>query len=124
MKAVAGEMVSLVRASRGRAFLLFSSRRMLNDVYQEFLMRLSSHDHFRLLSQEERNMTRLELVREFRSAERAVLFGLKSFWEGVDIVGEALSLVVIHKMPFHPPHDTLQKARAALINKNAQNWFT
>ncbi|HLQ11582.1 MAG TPA: helicase C-terminal domain-containing protein, partial [Ktedonobacteraceae bacterium] len=123
MKAVAGEMLSLVRASRGRAFLLFSSRRMLNDVYQEFLMRLSSHDHFRLLSQEERNMTRLELVREFRSAERAVLFGLKSFWEGVDIAGEALSLVVIDKMPFDPPDDPVQEARVALMKKNGENWF-
>ena len=123
MKAVAGEMLSLVRASRGRAFLLFSSRRMLNDVYQEFLMRLSSHDHFRLLSQEERNMTRLELVREFRTSERAVLFGLKSFWEGVDIAGEALSLVVIDKMPFDPPDDPVQEARVALMKKNGENWF-
>ncbi|MGH2493489.1 MAG: helicase C-terminal domain-containing protein [Ktedonobacteraceae bacterium] len=123
MKAMAGEMLSLVRASRGRAFLLFSSRRMLNDVYQEFLMRLESHEHFRLLSQEDRTMTRLEMVREFRTAENAVLFGLKSFWEGVDIAGEALSLVVIDKMPFDPPDDPVQEARVALMKKNGENWF-
>ncbi|HEU0002013.1 MAG TPA: helicase C-terminal domain-containing protein, partial [Ktedonobacteraceae bacterium] len=123
MKAMAGEMLSLVRASHGRAFLLFSSRRMLNDVYQEFLMRLESRDHFRLLSQEDRNMTRLELVREFRTAKSAVLFGLKSFWEGVDIAGEALSLVVIDKMPFDPPDDPVQEARVALMKKNGENWF-
>ncbi len=123
MKAMAGEMLNLVRASRGRAFLLFSSRRMLNDVYQEFLMRLNSRDHFRLLSQEDRGMTRLELVREFRAAEGAVLFGLKSFWEGVDIAGEALSLVVIDKMPFDPPDDPVQEARVALMKKNGENWF-
>jgi len=123
MKAVAVEMLDLARASRGRAFLLFSSRRMLNDVYQEFLMRMDSRDHFRLLSQEDRNMTRLELVREFRTAEGAVLFGLKSFWEGVDIAGEALSLVVIDKMPFDPPDDPVQEARVALMKKNGENWF-
>lgn len=123
MKAMAVEMLNLVRASRGRAFLLFSSRRMLNDVYQEFNMRMDSRDHFRLLSQEDRNMTRLELVREFRTAEGAVLFGLKSFWEGVDIAGEALSLVVIDKMPFDPPDDPVQEARVALMKKNGENWF-
>ncbi len=123
MKAMAVEMLNLVRASRGRAFLLFSSRRMLNDVYQEFLMRMDTRDHFRLLSQEDRNMTRLELVREFRTAEGAVLFGLKSFWEGVDIAGEALSLVVIDKMPFDPPDDPVQEARVALMKKNGENWF-
>ena len=123
MKALAAEMLELVRASRGRAFLLFSSRRMLNDVYQEFLTRMNSRDHFRLLSQEDRGMTRLELVREFRVAEGAVLFGLKSFWEGVDIAGEALSLVVIDKMPFDPPDDPVQEARVALMKKNGENWF-
>jgi len=123
MKAIAGEMLSLVRASRGRAFLLFSSRRMQNDVYQEFLMRLSSHEHFRLLRQEERGMPRHELLRAFRESERAVLFGLKSFWEGVDIPGEALSLVVIDKLPFDPPDDPVQEARVALMKKNGENWF-
>ncbi|HEY6542206.1 MAG TPA: helicase C-terminal domain-containing protein, partial [Ktedonobacteraceae bacterium] len=123
MKAVAIEMLNLARASRGRAFLLFSSRRMLNDVYQEFLMRMDARDHFRLLSQEDRSMTRLELVREFRAGEGAVLFGLKSFWEGVDIAGEALSLVVIDKMPFDPPDDPVQEARVAIMKKNGENWF-
>jgi Rad3-related DNA helicase len=84
---------------------------------------MDSRDHFRLLSQEDRNMTRLELVREFRTAEGAVLFGLKSFWEGVDIAGEALSLVVIDKMPFDPPDDPVQEARVALMKKNGENWF-
>jgi Rad3-related DNA helicase len=123
MKSIASEMLNLVRASRGRAFLLFSSRRMLNDVYQEFLMRMDMRDNFRLLSQEDRAMTRLELVREFRTAEGAVLFGLKSFWEGVDIAGEALSLVVIDKMPFDPPDDPVQEARVAIMKKNGENWF-
>ena len=123
MKAVAGEMLNLARASHGRAFLLFSSRRMLNDVHAEFLMRMDARDHFRLLSQEDRTMTRLELVREFRAAAGAVLFGLKSFWEGVDIAGEALSLVVIDKMPFDPPDDPVQEARVAIMKKHGENWF-
>jgi Rad3-related DNA helicase len=52
-----------------------------------------------------------------------VLFGLKSFWEGVDIAGEALSLVVIDKLPFDPPDDPVQEARVAQMKANGENWF-
>ncbi|HLL80577.1 MAG TPA: protein kinase, partial [Ktedonobacteraceae bacterium] len=81
MKAIADEMMRLVATSGGRAFLLFSSKRMLDSVWNEFMTRLPFHLDLRLLRQGE--MSRIELVRTFREAERAVLFGLKSFWEGV-----------------------------------------
>lgn len=68
-------------------------------------------------------MGRIELVRRFREEPRAVLFGLKSFWEGVDIPGEALSLVVIDKLPFAPPDDPIQEARVARMKDNGENWF-
>jgi Rad3-related DNA helicase len=74
-----------------------------------------------LLRQGDKN--RIELVREFRESERAVLFGLKSFWEGVDIAGESLSLVVIDKMPFDPPEDPVHEARVARMKANKENWF-
>ena len=120
-KAIAGEMMHLVEASRGRAFLLFSSKRMLNDVFQEFIMHLPQRSNYRLLRQGD--MTRIEMVREFRESEGAVLFGLKSFWEGVDIAGEALSLVVIDKMPFDPPDDPVQEARVAQMKARGEDWF-
>ena len=120
-KAIADEMMRLVEASRGRAFLLFSSRRMLEQVFDLFCANLPSHLNFRLLRQGD--MSRIEMVRAFRESEGAVLFGLKSFWEGVDIAGEALSLVVIDKMPFDPPDDPVQEARVALMKARGEDWF-
>ncbi len=118
---IAEEMMRLVEASRGRAFLLFSSKRMLDAVYNIFLDSLPTYLDFRLLRQGE--MNRIELVREFRESESAILFGLKSFWEGVDIAGESLSLVVIDKMPFDPPEDPVHEARVARMKANKENWF-
>ncbi len=120
-RALADEMMRLVEASRGRAFLLFSSKRMLNAVYNIFLDNLPLHLDFDLLRQGDYN--RIELVRRFRESEGAVLFGLKSFWEGVDIPGEALSLVVIDKMPFDPPDDPVHEARVAKMKASGENWF-
>lgn len=120
-QAIAQEMMRLVEASRGRAFLLFSSKRMLDEVYDTFQRELPTHLTFPLLRQGD--MTRMDLVRSFRERTGAVLFGLKSFWEGVDIAGEALSLVVIDKLPFDPPDDPVHEARVAQMKAAGENWF-
>jgi Rad3-related DNA helicase/serine/threonine protein kinase len=117
MKAIAREMYRLVKISRGRAFLLFSSKRMLDRAYEL----MEPHLDFPLLKQGD--MTRLELTRRFRKEEGAVLFGLKSFWEGVDIAGDALSLVVIDKLPFDPPDDPVHEARVERMKAAGENWF-
>lgn len=117
MKAIAREMYKLVKLSRGRAFLLFSSRRMLDRAYDL----MSPHLPYPLLKQGD--MTRLELTQRFRQEEGAILFGLKSFWEGVDIAGDALSLVVIDKLPFDPPDDPVHEARVAQMKAAGENWF-
>jgi Rad3-related DNA helicase len=117
MKAIAREMYRLAKLSRGRAFLLFSSKRMLDRAYEL----MSPHLPYPLLKQGD--MTRLELTRRFREEEGSVLFGLKSFWEGVDIAGDALSLVVIDKLPFDPPDDPVHEARVALMKAAGENWF-
>ena len=120
-KAIAREMLRLVKASRGRAFLLFSSKRMLDEVYNLFLESPGHALDFPLLRQGD--LPRIELTRKFREEEGAILFGLKSFWEGVDIVGEALSLVVIDKLPFDPPDDPVHEARVAQMKARGENWF-
>ncbi len=120
-QAIAQEMMHLVEASRGRAFLLFSSKRMLDEIFEIFQRELPAHLTFPLLRQGD--MTRMELVRNFRERSGAVLFGLKSFWEGVDIIGEALSLVVIDKLPFDPPDDPVHEARVAQMKAAGENWF-
>jgi Rad3-related DNA helicase/serine/threonine protein kinase len=116
-KAIAREMLRLVKVSHGRAFLLFSSKRMLEEVYELLAPQLE----FPLLRQGD--LPRIELTRRFKEEEGAVLFGLKSFWEGVDIPGEALSLVVIDKLPFDPPDDPVHEARVAQMKAAGENWF-
>jgi ATP-dependent DNA helicase DinG len=117
MLVIARNMYDLVRVSRGRAFLLFSSKKMLDQVYNELAPRLA----YPLLRQGD--MPRTQLVRRFRAERGAVLFGLKTFWEGVDIAGEALSLVVIDKLPFDPPDDPVHQARVAQMKANGEDWF-
>jgi Rad3-related DNA helicase len=121
LRELAEQMGQLVRASEGRAFLLFSSQRALGAVLDHLAGPLDAAG-FALLAQGA-GMGRTELLRHFREEPRAVLFGLKSFWEGVDVAGEALSLVVIDKLPFAPPDDPIQEARVALMKEAGENWF-
>ncbi len=113
---IAERMLELVNLSKGRAFLLFSSKRMLNAVYD----RIASQLAYPLLKQGE--MSTGEMTRQFREAGHAVLFGLRSFWEGVDIAGDALSLVVIDKLPFNHFDDPVHKARRERIEQEHGKW--
>ena len=117
LRAVADEMFHLVEASEGRAFLLFSSKRMLQECYA----RLASRLRYPLLRQGD--LPRVEMVRRFQAEEGSVLFGLKTFWEGVDIAGDALSLVVMDKLPFAPPDDPVDQGRVNQMKARGQNWF-
>jgi Rad3-related DNA helicase/curved DNA-binding protein CbpA len=118
---LADEMRRLVEASDGRAFLLFSSQRALAEVYGRLANELEDAG-YSLVAQGQ-NVGRPEMLRRFRELPRAVLFGLKSFWEGVDITGEALSLVVVDKLPFDPPDDPVNEARVQQMKDEGRNWF-
>ncbi|MBA3824739.1 MAG: ATP-dependent DNA helicase [Ktedonobacterales bacterium] len=118
---LAREMGDLVRASHGRAFLLFTSMRTLREVWERLAEDLTNEGYF-LLSQDS-ELGRAELLRRFKTGERAVLFGLRSFWEGIDVQGEALSLVAIDKLPFDPPDDPVHEARVNRMKAAGQNWF-
>jgi ATP-dependent DNA helicase DinG len=115
---VADEIEGLVRASDGRAFLLFTSYRMMNAVHDRLLGRLP----YKILRQGD--MSNELLVREFLGEEKSCLFGVHSFWEGVDVRGEALSCVVIDKLPFASPDSAMQRARVDSIKKAGGDWFT
>ncbi len=118
---LAVQMEALVEASEGRAFLLFSSMNALQGVLDRIGGELDEQGYSLIV--QGGAMGRLEMVRQFRERERAVLFGLKSFWEGVDIAGEALSLVVIDKLPFDPPDDPVHEARVNRMKTDGENWF-
>lgn len=120
---LAQEMRRLVEASHGRAFLLFSSQNALRGVYDRLKGSLEDEDFW--LIYQGPHVSRIEMLRQFRERERdrAVLFGLKSFWEGVDVAGEALSLVAIDKLPFDPPDDPVNEARITKMKEQGENWF-
>jgi ATP-dependent DNA helicase DinG len=111
------EVESLLAVTDGRAFLLFTSHAALG----------RAHDHLRrlglwpLLVQGEGS--KVALVERFKATPRAVLLGTSSFWHGVDVPGEALSLVVIDKLPFDVPSDPLVAARIERIREDDGNPF-
>ena len=111
----------LVRAAGGRSFLLFTSYRALGEGARLLKAALGAADSFPVLVQGE--APRDLLLRRFRELGNAVLLGTGSFWEGVDVRGPALSLVVIDKLPFASPDDPLLKARLAGLAREGRNGF-
>ncbi|HTN28356.1 MAG TPA: ATP-dependent DNA helicase [Burkholderiales bacterium] len=120
--AVVDAVLPVLKASGGRAFLLFTSLRALNAA-RERLVALFARERldYPVLVQGEGSKT--ELLLRFRALGNAVLLGSASFWEGVDVPGDALSLVVIDKLPFAPPDDPLLAARLAKLTADGGNAF-
>jgi ATP-dependent DNA helicase DinG len=97
--------------SRGRAFCLFTSYAQMRDLYERLLPVLD----FPILLHG--TAPRKALLEEFRVTPNAVLFGTSSFWQGVDVQGEALSCVIIDKLPFAVPNDPVVQARMKAIEE-------
>jgi len=116
--ALLDEIVPLLKASNGRAFLLFTSHRSLKLAASLLAERVD----YPLFVQGEQ--PRSLLLEGFRRSGDGVLLGSASFWEGVDVIGEALSLVVIDKLPFAAPDDPVIEARSAALRRNGGNPFT
>ena len=107
----------VIEASQGRAFLLFTSHRALREAAETLQDRLD----YPLLVQG--SMPKGELLARFRKLGNAVLLGTASFWEGVDVRGEALSCVIIDKLPFASPGDPVLQARIDALRKQGGNPF-
>ena len=107
----------VLAASRGRAFLLFTSYRALHEAAELLAGRLD----YPLLVQGQR--PKAALLRQFRALGNAVLLGTASFWEGVDVRGEALSCVVIDRLPFAAPGDPVVQARIESIRQHGEDPF-
>jgi ATP-dependent DNA helicase DinG len=109
--------VPVLQASKGRAFFLFTSHRALKEAAEL----LEKKVDFPLLIQGSR--PKGMLLEQFKSAGNAILLGTSSFWEGVDVRGEALSCVIIDKLPFASPGDPVLKARMDAMTKQGRNPF-
>jgi ATP-dependent DNA helicase DinG len=112
----------LVRANRGRAFFLCTTLRALREV-SERLAELDRLHAAGLTLLVQGDAPRNELLRRFRSSSAPVLVGSAGFWEGVDVAGDALSLVVIDKLPFAPPDDPIVKARSDAMRRSGRDPF-
>ena len=112
----------IIEAAGGRTFFLCTTlravKRAAERLAEEFKLRGLN---FPLFVQGERGRT--ELLDQFRAAGNGVLIGSQSFWEGVDVRGDALSLVIIDKLPFAPPDDPVLAARIEVMEKQGKNGF-
>lgn len=120
--AVVDAALPLIEAAGGRAFLLCTTIRAVNRAAERLRAEFEKRKlPFPLMVQGEAGRT--ELLDRFRAAGNAVLVGSQSFWEGVDVRGDALSLVIIDKLPFSPPDDPVLAARIEALEKKGLNGF-
>jgi ATP-dependent DNA helicase DinG len=117
-RAASREIIEILRRTSGRAFVLFTSYSVLREV-QPFA---ESELDYPLLVQG--TAPRSALLEQFRGTPNSVLFGTSSFWQGVDVVGEALSCVIVDKLPFASPGDPITAARIESIAARGGNAFS
>lgn len=110
-----------VQASRGNAFVLFTSYQMLKTCYDILADRLRQARYCPL---KQGDLNRQTLIERFKTTDRSILFGTDSFWEGVDVVGEALRCVILVKLPFKVPSEPIFQARSQAIVAAGGDPFT
>jgi ATP-dependent DNA helicase DinG len=115
--AVAVEAIDILRRTRGRAFVLFTSYAVMRAVHREVEVAVP----YPVLLQGQ--APRSTLLQMFRSTPNAVLLATSSFWQGVDVVGEALSCVIVDKLPFASPGDPVTAARIDTVNAKGGDAF-
>ncbi len=117
-RAASDEILRIAAASGGRAFLLFTSRRMLDLAYSLCASRLDCAVF------KQGDAPRMTLIERFKAQTPSVLFATMGFWQGIDIEGDALSCVVLDKLPFAPPDDPLIQARLDALRRRGEDPFT
>jgi ATP-dependent DNA helicase DinG len=119
-EALQERILRAVAVSRGGAFILFTSYDLLNKVYSSLAPELA---RLGLTALKQGDTGRHALLAHFRKDHNAVLFGTDSFWEGVDVKGEALRLVIIARLPFQVPTEPVQQARSEQIDAGGGDSF-
>ncbi|WP_339120360.1 ATP-dependent DNA helicase [Fusobacterium nucleatum] len=114
-------ILNILLKTDGKAFILFTSYTMLNQIYYSISKKLMNKGFEVFLHGDK---PRSQLIKEFKEAENPILFGTTSFWEGVDVQGENLSNVIITKLPFLVPTDPVVSAISKKIEEDGGNSFT
>ena len=110
----AERIIELVKCSRGRSLVLFTSHRRLDKAYELLVNRPDIP--WKILHQRDKDAVRL-----FREDETSILMATGSFWEGIDVVGESLTMVIMDKLPFPAPNDPLNKAKHKVLLEQGKN---
>lgn len=121
LNAACDKIWQAIQASHGNAFILFTSYSMLKTCYQKLEQKLNDH---RYTCFKQGDGSRQSLLTKFKAQDRSILFGTDSFWEGVDVVGEALRCVIIVKLPFRVPTEPIVQARSEAISEKGGDPFT
>jgi ATP-dependent DNA helicase DinG len=117
IREAADEIERILKKSKGRAFVLFTSYKNMEEAHK----RLKSRLPFKVLKQGTKSRT--ALLNDFKKDLHSVLFATSSFWQGVDVQGEALSCVIIDKLPFAVPSDPIVEARIEYLRARNENPF-
>ncbi|WP_419873708.1 ATP-dependent DNA helicase DinG [Candidatus Pristimantibacillus sp. PTI5] len=122
LEMLVASLADAAKETKGRMLVLFTSYRMLKQVYEPLKEKLSVSG-IQVLGQGIDSGNRTKLTRRFRQTPESVLLGTSSFWEGVDIPGEALICLAIVRLPFQPPSHPLAEAKAEMLQRQKQNPF-
>src|SRR5690606_25008180 len=114
-------IIATAKATGGRMLVLFTSYAALRKTSQAITGALAREDIF--VFEQSEGTSASSLLESFKTTERAVLLGTRSFWEGVDVPGDALSVVVITKLPFEVPSDTIIAARSELYEDSFHEYY-
>jgi ATP-dependent DNA helicase DinG len=118
---LAKQVKKYARVGGGGTFVLFTSFKVMNSVYDDIKVSLEMSGH-KVFCQG-KGMGRSQMVQEFKRAKKGILFGVSSFWTGVDIPGKALQKLIITKLPFPAPSDPLMQAQEEIYKKFKRNFF-
>lgn len=122
IEAVAHAITRTVRMTEGRCFVLFTAQEMLRKTV-ELIQDSELLDDYMLFAQGVSGGSRMRILKSFQKFSHAVLFGTNSFWEGVDVPGDALASVIVVRLPFSSPEEPVFKARAKHITAKGHNSF-
>ncbi|EXX92636.1 helicase C-terminal domain-containing protein, partial [Paenibacillus darwinianus] len=120
--ALVRSLAETAQETKGRMLVLFTSYRMLRQVYDPLKEALAAAG-IQVIGQGVDSGSRSKLTRRFQQRQSSVLLGTSSFWEGVDIPGDALTCLAIIRLPFQPPNHPLLEAKAEMLQKEKQNPF-
>lgn len=118
---VAEQVKKFVKATGGGAFVLFTSFKVMNEVYNLTKTSLEMAD-LKLFCQG-KELSRTQMIAQFKNTMKGVLFGVASFWTGIDIPGKSLRNLIITKLPFPAPNDPLMEAQSEIYKLFGRNFF-